>query len=299
MYNLMVHGLEGTWDKTAVVYDDDRYLEYTHKGLAERFRKLDDATVSELKAFPTLFAYEKGIGAPARIGKIKTVRRGQRDVRVTFGLDQTAPPIEYRKLEELVWDLDIGKGELYRTHWAVKEVDLHEVLRAAGLSAAEPVEPEQFARDATGGGPKPKVFVAHGREEAPRLEVANFLMRLGLEPVVLHERPNGGRTLITKFEEEASGVRFAVVLMTPDDVGALKGEPERPRARQNVVFELGFFIGRLGLPKVCALMASGVEKPSDFDGVVYLSYGPGTDWKRELARELDDAGVPFDPKKVY
>lgn len=139
---------------------------------------------------------------------------------------------------------------------------------------------------------KAKVFVVHGRNEATKLDVANFLMKLNLEPIILHERPNGGRTLITKFQEESADVQFAVVLMTPDDVGGLAGdEIIRPRARQNVIFELGFFIGKLGPGKVCALVNGNIEKPSDFDAVVYVPYLEGGDWKNQLARELRHANV--------
>jgi predicted nucleotide-binding protein len=93
-------------------------------------------------------------------------------------------------------------------------------------------------------------------------------------------------------------VAFAVVLMTPDDLGGLAGSPQSARARQNVIFELGFFVGRLSPNNVCASVEGDVERPSDYEGVVYIDYGPDTDWKRKLARELQHAGVPFDPQKV-
>ena len=99
-----------------------------------------------------------------------------------------------------------------------------------------------------------QVFVIHGHDESARESVARFLEKLELEPIILHEQPNKGRTIIEKFEDYAD-VRFAVVLLTPDDVGAVKDRADdlRPRARQNVVFEFGFFIGKLGRERVCAL----------------------------------------------
>jgi predicted nucleotide-binding protein len=144
-----------------------------------------------------------------------------------------------------------------------------------------------------------KVFVVHGHDEAAQNEVALFLSRIGLEPIVLHLRPNGGRHLLTKFKEEAEGASFAVVLMTPDDEGGPKATSDRrDRARQNVVFELGFFIGRFGPEKVAALMKGDVEKPSDFDGIAYISLDSHGRWKTQLARELQHAKVPFDPGKA-
>ena len=117
-----------------------------------------------------------------------------------------------------------------------------------------------------------KVFIVHGHDGAPKAEVARFIEKLGLEAIILHERPNKGRTIITKFREEADGVGFAVVLMTPDDLGkAVAAADLNPSARQNVVFELGFFIGQLKPERVAALVKGNIERPSDFDGVVYIS----------------------------
>ena len=140
---------------------------------------------------------------------------------------------------------------------------------------------------------RPKIFLVHGRDHAPLHQIARFLDRLKLEPVILHEQPNGGRTLIAKFQEVAAGANYAVVLMTPDDQGGLSGAAgSQPRARQNVVFELGFFIGKLGADRVCALVAPGVERPSDFEAVVYVPLDLGGNWQLQLARELRHAGLP-------
>jgi predicted nucleotide-binding protein len=146
-----------------------------------------------------------------------------------------------------------------------------------------------------------KVFIVHGHDGEARLSVARFIEKLGFEAVILHERPNKGRTIITKFREEAAGVGFAVVLMTPDDVGgkalAHTTGPVLPRARQNVVFELGFFIGALGSERVAAMVKGEIERPSDFDGVVYISLDDGS-WKADLARELEAAGYHVDWNKA-
>jgi predicted nucleotide-binding protein len=145
-----------------------------------------------------------------------------------------------------------------------------------------------------------KVFIVHGHDEAAKNEIALFLSSIGLEPIILHLRPNGGRGLLTKFREESEGASFAVVLMTPDDEGGAVGTAaRRTRARQNVVFELGFFIGQLGPAKVAALVKDDVENPSDFDGIAYTKFDSGGRWKTELARELHHANVPFDPAKAF
>jgi predicted nucleotide-binding protein with TIR-like domain len=148
--------------------------------------------------------------------------------------------------------------------------------------------------------PGDKVFLVHGRDDASKNEVALFLRAIGLDPIILHLRPNGGRHLLTKFREESGGASFAVVLMTPDDEGGIAGAgANQPRARQNVVFELGFFIGKLGPAHVAALLKGDVEKPSDFDGIAYIPHDGAGQWKTLLARELHYAKIPFDAAKAF
>ena len=144
-----------------------------------------------------------------------------------------------------------------------------------------------------------KVFVIHGRDEGTKQTVARFLERLSLKPVILHEQPNEGRTIIEKFEDHAH-VGFAVVLLTPDDVGSLKNEKTnlKVRARQNVIFEFGYFIGKLGRRRVCALVKGHVEKPSDYDGVIYIPLDDSDGWKMRLIRELKTAGFEVDANKA-
>lgn len=144
-----------------------------------------------------------------------------------------------------------------------------------------------------GSGPSPtRVFVVHGRNDTARQEVVAFLTSHGLEAIVLHDQPNMGRHLLTKFIAEAELVAFAVVLMTADDVGAANEEPLAPRARQNVILELGYFLSHLGQSRVCAIKSPGLETPSDFDGIVYISMDTDGGWKSNLLRELRAAELP-------
>lgn len=140
-----------------------------------------------------------------------------------------------------------------------------------------------------------QVFIVHGRDQGALAEVKLVLIQLGLEPVILQELPDQGRTIIEKFEDH-SHVGFAVVLCTPDDDGGLASEDaERlPRARQNVVFEWGFFIGKLGRDKVCALIKGHVEIPSDYSGVLYVEMDERGAWRLDLAKELNEAQYVVD-----
>ena len=142
-----------------------------------------------------------------------------------------------------------------------------------------------------------KVFVVHGHDTGAREAVARFLERAGFEPIILHEQPNQGRTIIEKFEEHAA-VNFAVVLLTPDDIGGPQGGSMQPRARQNVVLELGFFIGKLGRGRVCALRTGDLELPTDILGVVWTSLDNAGAWRVSLAKELEAAGYKIDWAKA-
>jgi predicted nucleotide-binding protein len=142
-----------------------------------------------------------------------------------------------------------------------------------------------------------KVFVVHGHDDGAREAVARFLQRLGFEPVILHERANQGRTIIEKFEAHGD-VGFAVVLLTPDDFGALRDGEQKPRARQNVILELGYFIGRLTRARVCALKKGDVELPSDILGVVWEEFDERGAWQMKLANELRAAKYEIDLNKI-
>ena len=142
------------------------------------------------------------------------------------------------------------------------------------------------------------MFIVHGHDEVRKLEVASPVRDLtSVKPTILSEYPNQGDTIIEKFERAAGEAAYAIVIASGDDVAAAKGSsPDglAARARQNVVFELGYFIGRLGRSRVAFLVESGVERPSDTDGIVYIPLDQNGGWKLPLAKELNSAGVAVD-----
>lgn len=144
-----------------------------------------------------------------------------------------------------------------------------------------------------------KVFVVHGHDNEMKEAVARFLERLDFEPIILHEQASGGDTIIEKFERN-SDVGYAVVLLSPDDLAASKDNSDelQPRARQNVILELGYFVGRLGRPCVCPLVRGPLEVPSDFHGVVYVPFD-GEDWKIHLVKELKHLGFAIDANRAF
>ena len=140
-----------------------------------------------------------------------------------------------------------------------------------------------------------KVFIVHGHNEKVNQEVARTIEKLGLEAVILREQPNAGKTIIEKFEEYAKGVKFAVILLTADD----KIEDSSFfRARQNVVFEMGYFMGALGRNNVMCMLQENVEKPGDIDGVVYTMIDKAGVWKYSLVKELKACGYDVDANKI-
>lgn len=153
-----------------------------------------------------------------------------------------------------------------------------------------------------------KVFIVHGHDESTKQSVARFLEKLDLNVVILHEEPDKGRTIIEKLEANSSEVEigYAVVLLTPDDrgksvskIGKTISKPTlRSRARQNVVFELGYFIAKLGRERVRALYVEGVELPSDYKGVLYTKLDDSDSWKLGLAREIKAAGIDLNLNKI-
>jgi predicted nucleotide-binding protein len=142
---------------------------------------------------------------------------------------------------------------------------------------------------------KTSIFVVHGRDELAKTTVARFLEKLGFTAIILHEQPSAGRTIIEKIEAY-SNVGFAIVIYTPDDVGAKEDKkPDlKPRARQNVVFEHGYLIGKLGRNNVCALLKGDIEKPSDISGIVYVNFDDRGAWNTEVAKEMLSAGYKLD-----
>ena len=146
---------------------------------------------------------------------------------------------------------------------------------------------------------KSKVFIVHGHDNAAKSEAARFVENLGFKAIILHEQASSGHTIIEKIEENTN-VGFGIVLYTPCDLGASKGEKDhlKPRARQNVIFEHGYLIGKIGRENVCALVKGDIETPNDISGVVYIKMDEGDGWKLAVAKEMKKSGYDVDLNKI-
>jgi predicted nucleotide-binding protein len=146
-----------------------------------------------------------------------------------------------------------------------------------------------------------KVFIVHGHDDEAKLSVARFVEKLGLKAIILHEQASKGKTIIEKFEDQALSSSFAIVLLTPDDIGYSKNKKDENnfRARQNVIFELGYFCGVLNRKNVSVLYKEGVEIPNDYLGVVYTQLDNSNGWQLSLAKEMKQSGMDVDMNKVF
>jgi predicted nucleotide-binding protein len=199
------------------------------------------------------------------------------------------PSDQYKEMVERMRDVWVRRRNLLR----VAENTLRTNLELNSLSSA-----------VSGGKPVTQtnanlVFIVHGHKDMLKYELAHSLQNAGLAVTILHEQPNKGRTILEKFADHAAEAGFAVILLTADDFGRAKdATDDKLRARQNVVFELGFFCGLLGRRHVCAVYETGVELPSDLHGFAYVEYDKSGLWKHAVAKEISAAGIPVDFSKL-
>lgn len=144
-----------------------------------------------------------------------------------------------------------------------------------------------------------KVFIVHGHDETAKIKTARFIEKLGLEPIILHEQASAGNTIIEKIEEY-SNVGFGIILYTACDIGGKQTSSPlmQSRARQNVVFEHGYLMGKIGRDRVCALVKGTIETPNDISGVVYITMDESDAWHIQIAKELKRSGYLIDMNKI-
>ena len=191
-------------------------------------------------------------------------------------------------VQEVVQGLTRGKEQAIELLNRAIEA-LEDKITDLGISQEPAVSPVEFSKD---------VFIVHGHDDPAKMEVAHLIERAGLNAVILHEKPNAGRTIIEKFEKHGGSAGFAVVLLTPDDVGGPNRGDLRPRARQNVIGEMFWFAGKLGRGRICALKKGDLEIPTDFAGIVYTDMDDRGTWKAKLLQELETAGYEVDWSKA-
>ena len=190
-----------------------------------------------------------------------------------------------------------GKLINFKESVEAKVTNLKKLLGKADLLKSSIEEPNKTEMEDTTEKTN-KIFIVHGHNDHIKIDVARTIEKLGLEPIILSEQPNQGQTVIEKFELH-SEVGFAVVLLTADDLGRVKtSEEDKYRARQNVIIEMGYFIGKLGRRNVFPMYEDGVELPSDLHGILYNPIDDAKTWKFKLVKELTAAGYQVDANKI-
>jgi hypothetical protein len=302
LFNLIIFGNPDAWEQNPQELERSRVaIEYTANEISERYKFLDEKAIFELKSFPTLFVTENET-VESRIGYITNIRVRQNTVVFDYEFDRYLPVLPRGAIEAIKIDIDLGSWELSRTHWAVKDEPLLEILLKANFINSQQISSSQMNRvtlpviepalipTPPGIFNTSQVFIVHGHDEIAKLEMSDFISSLGLQPIILHLQASSGRTIIEKIEYY-SNVGFGIVLYTPCDIGCKNGAMTSSfRARQNVVFEHGFLIGKLGRSRVSAIVKGPVETPNDISGVVYVAMDPNAYWKQELIIELLGAG---------
>ena len=208
--------------------------------------------------------------------------------------------IEYKKFDDTsffsgCWRLDTPEDEFHNDCVNSCRGGLEKTIAILqsyldDFSNSDTIEKKQFQSNMA------KVFIVHGHDGELKESVARIIEKQGIEAIILSEKANQGRTIIEKFEDY-SDVGGAICLFTADDVGSIKTtEKNNPRARQNVVFETGYFMGKLGRNHVVILADQGVEMPSDLSGVVYTNT---TSWQVDLLKELKAMEYIVDFNKLF
>ena len=219
---------------------------------------------------------------------------------------EVAESIYYHDYESQIWQIwgtdtikeykDNIQRQINQMKGDIERADLIGCVvdTVAAVVPIQAEEPKKLSSD---------VFIVHGHNNEMKQAVARTISTLGLNPIVLHEQPNAGKTIIEKFESNAKRITFAVILLSADDLAAsvreldgIKNEEIKGklsfRARENVVFEMGYFAGKLNRSNVFFLLQEGVSKPGDLDGIVYTAYDSSGAWRFELVKELKAAGYP-------
>jgi len=196
----------------------------------------------------------------------------------------------YAPVESLGYDIwNMGRTQLLNLLYTMKDE-----VKLFGLTAKSAQNSAQVDKAISD-----RIFIVHGHDDAMKQAVSRTIEKLGLNPIILHEQPNkGSNSIIEKFTKYAN-VSFAIVLLSPDDLAYSKGESPgqaKSRARQNVILELGFFLGRLGRERVLSLYREekNFEMPSDYSGVLFVPFDLAGRWQFDLIKELKASGYDVD-----
>jgi hypothetical protein len=294
MYSMLIAAREGAWDEPTYTFESHRYLEHTHPLIKAKFELLTDDVILRLKAMPALFAYEEFREAPARVGRIVEIQQLTQHVRVTVSMDPSVPPISPARLEQLYDELDIdAKYEVNRTHWALKNVDLAAVLKAAGIIPSAYLQPQERP---------PKVFISYSWETPEHRQWVSqlgvYLRSRGIEVILDQWHLRGGADVVAFMQQSLQEADRVLVISTPTYV------TKADRRTGGVGFEhmivTGQLMKNLGTTKFIPIILDAQKPvlPAELSTRIYFNLGAGPDIEARfeaLVRELHNAHVPLPP----
>ncbi len=295
LYNLLMSGNETAWTGTSWVMEYDRVFEYTHPQIKRQFEALDDTALAALMTLPTLFAYEKYVGASARVGRITGITRRQKEFAFTFNFDNTAAPIPHDRLMQLLPALDIDpKMEVNRSHWAVKNIDLASVLHQAGLLPSTMLGPLRRP---------PQTFISYSWDSPEHrawvTQLAMTLRQNGVEVVLdqWHVRP--GEDLAHFI---ARGVRESDrVLMICTETYVQKAQQRQGGVGYEQMLVTAQMMREVGTAKFIPIIRQSSHSrqlPDELAGRMYVDLSDGPEQHsnlQHLVRELHDIAVSLPP----
>jgi predicted nucleotide-binding protein len=293
MYHLLVSYSEDSWDESPATISRSRFLEYTDNEITSRFAVLNSKKLNELTEFPVIFMCENEV-SPTFLGKITKVTEEDSHLSIHFERIKNIPDFDKDVIPSISSLLDIDCFEFTRTHWAIKDIDLYFELISSKILQQNQLSQHNSPDLSPNVAPTnnkafndQQIFIVHGHDELAKIDVKDFVISIKKDPIILHMLASMGMTIIEKIDHY-SNVGFAIVIYTECDIGAKNGSlTYKRRARQNVVFEHGYLIGKIGRERVVALVKGDIERPNDISGIVYIQMDDDT-WEEQLKRELEN-----------
>lgn len=295
MFNLLVTAGEGDWSNPSWVISKSRFLEYTDESIKERFQNLSDTVISNIKSMPTLFMYEDYHHASARIGQITEIQRRQKELKITYSFNPSINEISYETLKSIYNDLDIVTNyEPYRTHWAIKDVNLIEVLQQKNVLENKSYQSQKRP---------PKVFISYSWDSPEHKlwvsALAGWLRQNGIDIILDQWHLRGGEDLIT-FMERSIGEADRVVIICTENYTHKSKERTGGVGYEHTLLT-NELIQNIGSSKFIPVIKQSNRPyltPVSLSTRLYydLSGGPNyQDEARKLMMELHNISVPIPP----
>jgi hypothetical protein len=296
MYNLLMSGMENTWEDPTWVLSYDRFLEYTHPDIYAAFTPINDQVVSRLKSFPALFCYERYIDSPAKVGQITAIERRSRELKITYSVNHEIPFIPKSQLFDMFPDLDVDPNgfEVNRTHWALKEVNLINVLRTKGILQKQLLQAQRRP---------PKVFITYSWDSPEHRQwvagLAGNLRGKGIDAYLDQWNVRGGEDMSVFMENSIREADRVLVICTDQYCHKARARAGGVGYESHLLTnEIMQQMGTTKFIPIIRNLTQGTPLPDALSGRYYFNLSDGADFYSSfdaLLRELHNAPIPIPP----